>query len=91
MKAYFLLGTLLLILVGPLLKNSPLIDEENPCWAGAERASSGIRRPWHQTGVSQNTELFIKMQRLNSSVMVSSQGHELGGRDAYMLYLCDRP
>lgn len=44
-----------------------------------------------QTGVSQNTELFIKMQRLSSSVMVSSQGHELGGRDAHMLYLCDRP
>lgn len=39
MKAYFLLGTLLLILVGALLKNSMLMDDENPCWATVELGS----------------------------------------------------
>lgn len=39
MKAYFLLGTLLLILVGALLKNSMLMDDENPCWAAVELGS----------------------------------------------------
>lgn len=59
MKAYFLLGTLLLILVGALLKNSMLMDDENPCWAARR-----TREPFHGWRF-QNPELFIQMQHLN--------------------------